>query len=530
MRKSTVILVLALILVFPHQANADEIFYQFNKDLQRVWLNRLPDMALDKKEGAQAACRLGPDYRLGYGDTVALTLWGKMEGSYEVTLNRDGDMVIPPLGKIRIMGLTLNQAREVVRREIDQKFTNVEFELGVKDVRDIVVEVLGNVTEPGAYQVSPCASVLDALAKAGGPNTSGTLADIRLRRAGQVIDSFNFYDYILKGRESEAQYLKHDDVIFVPAIQNIYAVRGDVRYPGIYDLPGEPMLSQALGMAGGMRPVNLKRKISVIRVNADTLQTEVGKEIILSSADRVTPEEDFRIRNFDTIMIGTDSDFSPYQKDLFNEVQVTGEVQAPGRYRIDQGEKLSTLLKKIEISPGTAFLKGAVFVRPSLKSKEKSVTDRLIAAQKQLILEEEARLAGLLLSDEERQRQQKAFQARREALATLASRIPDGRIIIDLESIMAGEKDILLEKGDSLFIPAIPDWVLVTGAVYHPQSILFEPGKSPEYYLAEVGGIKDNGDAKGLYVIKADGRTESQKTGFSKTDKGDVIIVPQKYK
>jgi len=521
----TISAILIFFLIFTVTANAQDIFYMVNKDLTRVWLNRLGDMGM---EGEQI-CRLGPDYQLGYGDTVALTLWGKMEGYYEVNLNRDGEIAVPALGKMQISGLTLNQAREVIRRAIDQKFTNVEFELGIKNVKDIVIKVLGNVVKPGIYPVSPCSSMVEALSQAGGPNQQGTLTDIRLIRGGEVIQTLDFYDYILKGKVSDRLSIKHDDVIFVPPIENIYALRGDVRYPGIYDQPGEPLLSRAIEMAGGMKPTTLKRKISIIRINPETLQTEVIKEIRPAAQDRIAPEEDFRIMNFDTIKIGTDSDFTPYQKELLREVAVTGEVQAPGQYQIAQGEKLSALLKRLQITERTAFIDGAVFVRPGLKHREKTIADRLIAAQKQLILEEEARLAGLLLSDDERKLHHNALQLRRHALATLAARVPEGRIIIDLEKILAGENDMLLENGDSLFIPSIPDWVLVTGAVYNPQSILFQPEKSLDFYLEQVGGIKETGDAKSVYVIKPDGRAESPKTGFSKITRGDIIVVPQKY-
>jgi len=526
MKNFYLVLVGVFILIFSGIASAAEFFYQTNQDLNRVWLDRLPEMTL-KGEGL---CRIGPDYQLGYGDTVALTLWGKLEGYYEVTLNRDGDLVVPPLGRIQIMGLTLNQARDVVRREIDRKFTNVEFDLNITNVKDIVIEVVGNVAQPGFYSVSPCGTILDAVAKAGGPNRSGTLADIRLKRDGTEIDSFNFYNYILNGRDKKPVILKHRDIIFVPAVENVYAIRGDVRYPGTYDLPGTPMLSHAIEIAGGLQPTDLKRKITIIRIDPETLQTAVAKEISLASPEEIAPEEDIQIRNYDTILVGTDSDISPYQKELFREVSVTGEVETPGRYLIEQGDKLSALLQRIQICEQTAFLEGAVFVRPALKGKEKAISDQLIAAQKQLILEEEARLAGLLLSDEKRELHQEALQLRRQALAALAARVPDGRIIIDLKKILAGEEDILLEKGDSLRIPAIPDWVLVTGAVYNPQSAAFQAGQSIDFYLEVVGGIKETGDAKGIYVIKPDGRTESRRTGFSKIQRGDIVVVPQKYK
>ena len=125
---------------------------------------------------------------------------------------------------------------------------------------------------------------------------------------------------------------------------------------------------------------------------------------------------------------------------------------------------------------------------------------------------------------------QRALEYRRKALNILASRKLDGRIIIDIEDVINGKTDMTLEEGDTINIPTIPDWVLVTGAVYNPQAIFFKEDKSLEYYLNMVGGGNKYADKEEMYVIKANGQVESKAVGYGQIERGDIVVIPEKIK
>jgi len=524
--KEVIIGVVLVTLAGSVPAWGSEAFYKVNKDLERVWLDKIGSQGL--MPISADSYRLPPDFELGYGDTVVVNLWGKLEASFEIMIDKDGYLVIPPVGRVYILGLTLDEARRAVGEAINEKFTNVEFSLDVTNVKDILIEVLGNVENPGVYGISPGNRITEALAKAGGPNAYGSLSNIKLTRDGKEICVFNLYDYVIGGQVGKNMSLKQGDIVFVPLLKSVYAIKGDIRYPGIYDQSGDAAsLSRAVELAGGMLPTTLTRKISVVRIDPETQQTEIVKEIVLSSPKAIAPKEDFSLENFDTVIIGTDFNYSPEIKELFRYVSVSGEVERPGQYVLSDGEKLSVILKSARLTP-KAFIKGAVFIRPSLKDQESAIRDELIRAQERAILREEVRLAGMLLSDKDRQLRQMAINNRREALDLIAARMPEGRIIIDFDHVLKGELDIALKGGDEIFIPALPESVMVTGAVYRPQSVGFVPDKTMDYYLRFTGGMTDDADPKGVHVIKVDGRAESGSTGFGKILRGDIIIVPQK--
>ena len=59
---------------------------------------------------------MGPDYILGPGDELRITVWGKVEGAWNIEIDRDGTVRLPKAGVVVVGGLTFEQAREVLRK------------------------------------------------------------------------------------------------------------------------------------------------------------------------------------------------------------------------------------------------------------------------------------------------------------------------------------------------------------------------------------------------------------------------------
>ncbi|MCK5493221.1 MAG: SLBB domain-containing protein, partial [Candidatus Omnitrophica bacterium] len=473
--------------------------------------------------------RLDPDFTFGFGDTVVINFWGKIKGKYILKIERDGTIVIPFLGKIMFRGLTLDAARENLKAELDKRYTNVEFNLNLGDAQNIQITVLGNLNNPGPMTVTPFFRLAEAISKAGGPNSNGSLIDVKLIRNENEIVSFNIYDFILKGEVSKNIGLKHGDKIYISEIKNLAAIRGDVRYPGIYEFETGETISELINIAGVILSSEIKRKVYVLRVNPSNKRKEVFKEIVFDDSD-IEKALDEKLKYGDSIIVTTEFDSVPSAEDLFKYVSITGEIELPGRYLIKEGEKLSSLIKKAQGLKNTAFIKGVIYSRNSIESAHKSVVEALIKAHEKSILEEAASLADILLSKEEKEMRQRALEYRRKALNILASRKLDGRIIIDIEDVINGKTDMTLEEGDTINIPTIPDWVLVTGAVYNPQAIFFKEDKSLEYYLNMVGGGNKYADKEEMYVIKANGQVESKAVGYGQIERGDIVVIPEKIK
>jgi len=527
MRVFSICLILFVaILLITSSVFAEEDFNKFNSDLKRIGLEEILKMS---KIGFESGnYRLDSDFTLGFGDTVTLNFWGKIKANYTLKIDREGNIVIPFLGKINIIDFTLEAARQAVKKELDRKYTNVEFDLNLSDVQNIRITVLGNVQSPGPYAVSPFCRLVGGVAKSGGPNSNGSLIDIRLIRNDKQIVSFDVYDFIFKGDESKNVRLKHGDKIYIPQVKKLIAVKGELRYPGVYEVKKGAKLSQIIETAGGMLPSSLRRKIYIIRSNVKNKRMEVSREIILKDSQSIKAGDDIALEHNDTIIVTTAFDSVLCAEDLFKVVHLTGKVRMPGDYLIKEGETLSSLIKRAEGLKSNAFTEGAIFTRDSLKQIHRAILDGSLRQQERSILEQEAFLMEAILTEEERKMRQKAIECRRKALNIMASHLPNGRIALDLEEVIEGKSDIFLQKGDKISIPSIPDWVLITGAVYNPQAVIYKKGESWEYYLNSAGGPDKFADSDNIYIIKASGQVNSRHTGYKTINRGDIIVVPAK--
>ena len=145
-------LLIVLILAIPAVANSQP--YDIDQSgLERVGLKDLQDFKNADFESGNY--RLDPDFKLGYGDSVTINLWGKLEGSYSLTIGRDGDVIIPLIDRVKLFGLTIDQAYNAVMSAIDRKYSNVDFSVNLAGVQNIRIDILGYAQRPGTYAISP---------------------------------------------------------------------------------------------------------------------------------------------------------------------------------------------------------------------------------------------------------------------------------------------------------------------------------------------------------------------------------------
>jgi len=120
-------------------------------------------------------------------------------------------------------------------------------------------------------------------------------------------------------------------------------------------------------------------------------------------------------------------------------------------------------------------------------------------------------------------------------LADLQAAEPVGRLVIDLERVMAAEPgspdDVILRGGDRLRIPKRSQEVTVIGEVQNSTSHLFDPALTRDDYLRMSGGTTQKADDKRIYVVRANGSIEagSGSRWFRQTGQiqpGDTIVVP----
>lgn len=393
------------------------------------------------------------------------------------------------------------------------------------------VSVRGEVRSPGTYLHRKDMRVLDLVLAAGGLTDDAWLAEAELFRThvpSMDVDRLEIdLEAVLAGDDAANVVLQDLDELAVHSVwefreEEEVQVLGEVNNPGRYPL-FEGMRVSDLIFAGG----NLSE--AAYRDHAELTRYEVVKgerrvlrhvQVDLDAVLNGDPRPDLLLEPYDRLLIRR---ISNWRSD--EVVTVTGEVAFPGRYPIEEGEHLSSLIERFGGFLEDAYLPAAVFRRSDIKSLQREQLDRM-AAQLEADLSRLS-VAPTRSSSSDQARRQAALEAGRELATRLKSIEATGRMVIDLDDpaeIAGTESDIVLADGDHLHVPKRPDFVMVMGQVNNPTAFQYDGGRSLSHYIRRAGGTTRFADRGRTYVVRADGSVDTR-ARFA--EPGDVVIVPE---
>jgi len=270
----------------------------------------------------------GPDYVVGPGDGLSIDLWGGVSQRLSRTVDRGGQITLPEAGPVLVSGKTLATIQQDVQKILRNQYRDVSVGVSLSRLRTIRIYEVGDVTDPGAYDISSLSTPLNALFVAGGPSARGSMRILNHYRGSQLVQIVDVYDLLLHGVKTNIERLENGDTVQVPPIGPQVTIEGMVRRPAIYELRDEKNLASVLELAGGLLPAASLRHIEVQRLIAHEKQTMLSLDIP-DSADKsdVTKKlESFEIQDGDRIRIYP---IAPYNQDT---IYVEGHVVRPGRY------------------------------------------------------------------------------------------------------------------------------------------------------------------------------------------------------
>ncbi len=306
------------------------------------------------------------DYRLGPGDEVIIDIWGASEDHLRETISPEGSIMIAQLGPVYLNGKTIQEANKHIRSAFAQKYAGVGTEqsdvnLTLGEIRSIQVDVMGEVSTPGTFRLSPFSNVFHALYRAGGINDIGTLRKVQVLRNGRTISTVDLYDYLFKGKQTGNVRLQEGDVIIVAPAETLVEVEGGVKRPMWYEVKNGETLADLLKYAGGFSGDAYVGMVTVARQN--------GKENEMhnvASGDFSS----FSMRDGDLVAIGVAND------KFANRVELRGAVNRPGFFALGAGTNtLAQLIRTAEGLSDDAFEDRVVIYRegPDMIPEAKSV-------------------------------------------------------------------------------------------------------------------------------------------------------------
>ncbi len=283
---------------------------------------------------------VGPDYVVGPGDGLSIDLWGGVSQRLFRTVDREGRLLLPEAGPLLVSGKSLGEVQASVQRVLRTQFRDVSADVSLLRLRTVRVYVVGEVAEPGAYDVSSLSTPLNALFAAGGVTPRGSLRGIEHYRGKMLLEEVDAYDLLLHGVRGDLRRLENGDSLRVPPLGPSVTVEGMVRRPGIYELHGEKNLNEVLDLTGGILPAAALRHIEVQRMEAHEKRTMLSLDVgETSDKDSLRAAfEKFQIQDSDEIQIFP---IAPYNS---RSVYLEGHVLRPGKYSFRDGMRLTDLV------------------------------------------------------------------------------------------------------------------------------------------------------------------------------------------
>ena len=170
-------------------------------------------------QAQEAASQFGPDYLVGPGDVLEVSVWKEEALTKQVVVLPDGRISFPLIGEVQAAGRTLPDLKQEISKRMVKYAPKEEVNLEVKQVNSMLIYVIGRVNQPGRFALNTNVNVLQALSIAGGLNPFAKRNDIKIfRREGTVTKVLPFrYDQVTDGEKLEQNItLQRGDVIVVP--------------------------------------------------------------------------------------------------------------------------------------------------------------------------------------------------------------------------------------------------------------------------------------------------------------------------
>tara|TARA_A100001015_G_scaffold192269_1_gene214230 strand:- start:978 stop:2711 length:1734 start_codon:yes stop_codon:yes gene_type:complete len=450
-------------------------------------------------------------YILDFSDVLEIQLIGQKNIIENYSINRDGSINFPDIGKINVSGLSLNDASNLIKAKINSAYIGTEAYVSLKNIRDINVLVVGNAYNPGVYTLNGNSNMLHALSMAGGVSDIGSYRNINLIRSGKIIETLDIYEVLVFGKYNFSSGLRSGDSIVVGPREKIISIETGVMNPGVFEIETNENFTDILKFANGfgqnidLDTIGVKRvaggKTSVINLTLDELYS-------------------FEFKDNDALYI---------QSYKLDTVLIEGSVINPGRYKLNKGTTLSQAIKLAGGYEDFAYPFGGYLENKKALSVNEISKDKLY----------EIYLSNLILNSGSSSSINPEII---DILIELKNSKSTGRIIAEFDlNIIANEpdKDTVLEDGDRIIIPQITQQVYIQGEVSNTGAARYTPGKNINYYINTSGGALDTADLENIYVIHPNGETinlgnRSRLSFIFEDDSieliypGSIIYIPQK--
>ncbi|HOJ21270.1 MAG TPA: SLBB domain-containing protein [Armatimonadota bacterium] len=267
------------------------------------------------------------DVIISPGDVITITVVGEPDLSRRVTVTDDGKVPVAYVGEVKVSGLKPHEAAAAIRKALGRYLRNPEVTVDLVEANR--ASVFGKVMRPGTYVLPPQARALDLIQMAGGFDEGADRSSIRILRKGASLTA-DLAQYAATGDARFNPALQAGDVVSVgerPVLS--ISVFGQVLRPGVFTVPVDARVMDAVQMAGGFTERADRARVVLLRSGAQ-IPVNLSNEVVTSGEGENPP-----LQAGDTITV-------PEKRML--TVAVLGQVAKPSVYQVVEGTTVAEVI------------------------------------------------------------------------------------------------------------------------------------------------------------------------------------------
>lgn len=508
-----------------------------------------------------------PNYKLGPGDELIISIWGETNVRESKIINKDGMIYFDDIGFINLSNYSIAEAQDILSTELSKIYSTLtdkdnasKLMLSLGQLKSINIYFTGHVENPGINLVHPFSDIYSAIVQSGGINKNGSLRQVELIREGKIISTVDFYSFFISGDNNFSDIkLVDGDIIHVPNVKKRITISGAVVRPSSYEILENENTKNLIEYASGLTSL---ASTNLFINNIIPIEER-------SSRDNARTTSFFKMKDISAIKLNNgDSVVVQPITSVNSQVQIFGRVKSPGLYPANNAS-LKTVLdlaggfndplyRKSILDDEIVILrqdKSNFYSNEFKSSYELSSTVELLPGDKIFVysdinfindftftVEGEVMKPGTypLLKNKLLLKEAIGMAGGITELGSTNSIIvtrPSSFVDMDGSEIKITSPirnvDMNYPISENVTIKVLPKEkvIRVMGNVYNPGLIYSEKQLSISSLIKLSGGYKPKSSKNDIYISRANGKTVKANIFKSiKVYPGDTVVIPKKDK
>jgi protein involved in polysaccharide export with SLBB domain len=462
-------------------------------DLAKLYSNQVKNNSINLQNHHNATIldsNINKDsYIVGPGDEFFINFSvNDITFSNYIVISQLNDIIIPNLGMINLYGLSLNQAYNKIQKMFNDKYSNLDIDITLTDVRKFYVNIYGTNSGPSKILTNPLEKLSDVYEKIISQinineDKNLTYRNIVLKR-GLNISYIDLLEYRKLGTGYNPRLTEGDEIYF-SNFKKYIDIYGGVNNPGRYEFKENELLIDFINICGGFTENYDVENINISRFHDDQ---KFPQEIKINDNF-----DSFLIEEYDYILI-------PKFDNTKNFVQIDGEVNIPGYYLLEKNMTVQDLINKAGGYTKRANIDILLINNEILKE----------------IYDFEFQRINLIHPQNRSLSEISYLQSR--------SLIPKGSMSSNNKIMTSKLLNYDLNVNDQVHVPLLINFIEILGAVKNPGRYPYIEGCNISDYLYEAGGKTNNYRGK-TYIMNSFNQKIKVSKRYNNINNGDIIFI-----